>query len=101
MNPTLERIRRAAQAAPRRLLLAEAGDPRVVGAAGKIARDGVARVTLIGDAAEARATARRADHSPGGFEVRESADPALVARTRAALSASRGSKLAKKACKRK
>lgn len=93
MNPTLERIRRAAQAAPRRLLLAEAGDPRVVGAAGKLARDGVARVTLLGDPAEARATARRADLSPGGFELRESADAALVSRTRAALSASRGSKL--------
>jgi len=93
LSATLERIRRAAQAAPRRLLLAEAGDPRVVGAAGKLGRDGIARVTLLGDPAEARATARRADRSPGGFEVRDAADPALVARTRAALAASRGSKL--------
>ncbi len=93
MNRTLERIRRAAQASPRRLLLAEGGDPRVVGAAARLGREAIARVTLLGDPAAARATARRADLSPGGFELRDAADPSLVARTRAALATSRGSKL--------
>ena len=93
MNRTLERIRRTAQATPRRLLLAEAGDPRVVGAAARLTREGIARVTLLGDPAEARATARRADLSPGGFEVRDPAEPELVARTRAALAAARGPRL--------
>ena len=93
MNRTLERIRRAAQSSPRRLLLAEAGDPRVVGAAAKLGRDAIARVTLLGDPAEARATARRGDLSPGGFDVRDASDASLVSRTRAALAASRGSKL--------
>ena len=95
MNRTLDRIRPRddAAATPRRLLLAEAGDARVVGAAARLSREGLARVTLLGDPAEARTTARRADLSPGGFETRDAAEPALVARTRAALAASRGSKL--------
>src|SRR5690242_10700955 len=89
----LERIRRLATAQPRRLLLAEAGDPRIVGAAARLARDGVARVTLVGDPEEARATARRADVTPGAVELLDAAGPALVARTRAALAAARGSRL--------
>ncbi len=82
-----------ASAAPRRLLLAEAGDPRVVGAAVRLAREGLAKVSLVGDPDEARATARRADVTPGGVELLDARDPALVARTRAALARARGSKL--------
>jgi phosphate acetyltransferase len=93
MSRTLERIRRLATAAPRRLLLAEAGDARIVGAAARLARDGVARVALVGDPDEARATARRADVTPGAVELLDARDPTLVQRTRAALSAARGSRL--------
>jgi phosphate acetyltransferase len=42
---------------------------------------------------EARATARKADVTPGAVEPLDSRDTALVARTRAALAAARGSKL--------
>ncbi len=93
MSRTLDRIRKLATAQPRRLLLAEAGDPRIVGAGARLAREGVARITLVGDPDEGRATARRADVTPGGVDVRDSRDGALIARTRAALTASRGSKL--------
>jgi phosphate acetyltransferase len=93
VSRTLERIRRMATAAPRRLLLAEAGDARIVGAGARLAREGVARVALVGDPDEARATARRADVTPGAVELLDARDPTLVQRTRAALSAARGSRL--------
>src|SRR5437762_1559123 len=65
MSRALERIRRLATTSPRRLLFAEAGDPRIVGAAARIARDGIARVRVLGNPDEAQATARRADVTPG------------------------------------
>src|SRR6185295_3726804 len=89
----LERIRKIATATPRRLLLAEAGDPRIVGAAARVAREGLAKVAIVGVPDEARATARRADVTPGAVEMVDAREPALVARTRAALAAARGSKL--------
>ena len=93
MSRTLERIRGVARSAPRRLLLAEPGDPRVVGAAARIAREGIARVALVGDPDEARATARRADVLTSGFELLDAREPALVGRARAALTAARGTRL--------
>ena len=93
MSRALDRIRKLASATPRRLLLAEAGDPRVVGAAAKIAREGLAKVALLGVPDEARATARKADVTPGAVELLDSRDAALVSRTRAALAAARGSRL--------
>jgi len=93
VSRTLERIRRLATAQPRRLLLAEAGDPRIVGAAARLAREGVARVALVGNPDEALATARRADVTPGSLQLLDARDSTLVQRTRAALSAARGSKL--------
>jgi len=69
MSRALERIRRIASATPRRLVLAEAGDPRVVGAAARIAREGLAKVALVGVPDEARATARKADVTPGAVEL--------------------------------
>ena len=93
MSRALDRIRKIASATPRRLLLAEAGDPRVVGAAAKIAREGLAKVALLGVPDEARATARKADVTPGAVELLDSRDDALVSRTRAALAAARGSRL--------
>ena len=93
MSKALERIRRIAGSTPRRLLLAEAGDARVVGAAARLAREGIARVKLVGVPDEVRATARKADVTPGAVELVDSRDGALVARTRLALAAARGSKL--------
>ena len=93
MSRALDRIRKIAATTPRRLLLAEAGDPRVVGAAAKLAREGLAKVGLVGLPDEARATARRADVTPGAVELVDARDPALVGRTRAALAAARGSRL--------
>ena len=93
MSRALDRIRKIASATPRRLLLAEAGDPRVVGAAAKLAREGLAKVGIVGVPDEARATARRADVTPGAVEVVDARDPSLVGRTRAALTAARGSRL--------
>jgi phosphate acetyltransferase len=93
LSRALDRIRKIAAATPRRLLLAEAGDPRVVGAAAKLAREGLAKVGIVGVPDEARATARRADVTPGAVEVVDARDPALVGRTRAALTAARGSRL--------
>jgi len=89
----LERIRKLATATPRRLLLAEAGDPRVVGAAARLAREGLAKVAIVGVPDETRATARRADVTPGGVEMVDAREPSLIARTRAALAAARGSRL--------
>ena len=93
MSRALDRIRKIASTTPRRLLLAEAGDPRVVGAAAKLAREGLAKVGLVGVPDEARATARRADVSPGAVELVDAREPSLVGRTRTALAAARGSKL--------
>ena len=93
MSRALDRIRKIASATPRRLLLAEAGDPRVVGAAARISREGLAKVALLGVPDEARATARKADVTPGAVELLDSRDAALVSRTRAALAAARGSRL--------
>ena len=93
MSRALDRIRKLAAAAPRRLLLAEAGDPRVVGAATRLAREGLAKVTLVGVPDEARATARKADTTPGAITLLDSRDATLVARTRAALAAARGNRL--------
>jgi phosphate acetyltransferase len=93
MSGTMERIRRLAKAKPQRLELAEAGDERIVTAAAKLARDGLAKVRLIGSPDEARATARRADVNLHGVELVDPAAPESIARTRAALEAARGERL--------
>lgn len=89
----MERVRRVAMARPRRLLLAEAGDERIVLAAAKLAREKYADVTLIGDPELARATARRADVQLGQVKVIDPADPGSIAGTRAALLSARGDRL--------
>ena len=93
MSRALERIRRAATARPRRLLLAEAGDERVVRAAARLARDRVASVGLVCNPDDARATARDADATLGGVELLDAREAKAVETTRAALSAARGSRL--------
>ena len=93
MSETLERFRRLARARPQRLLLAEADDERVVAAADRIGRLGVAEVALVGSAEVARETARKADLSPGAIAVRDAADPAMIERTARALQEARGDRL--------
>jgi phosphate acetyltransferase len=93
MSAVLERIRRQARLRPQRLMLAEAEDERVVRAADRLAREGLAQVTLIGDLDAARATARRAAVSLTGVRLESSADADAIARTAAALAERRGSRL--------
>jgi len=93
VSETLERFRRLARARPQRLLLAEAEDDRVVRAADRIARLGVADVALVGSAEVARETARKADLSPGAIAVRDAADPSMIERTAHALAEARGDRL--------
>lgn len=93
MSVVLERIRREARLRPRRLLLAEAGDERVVRAAAALARTGLGGVGVVGERAELRATARRAGVGLGEVEAIESAEPAAIERTAAELRAARGDRL--------
>ncbi len=93
MSTLLESLRREARSTPRRLLLAEGDDPRIVGAAARIARARLAKVAIVGDPAVIRATARKADTTPGAFEVIDARDAALIARTRAAITAARGERI--------
>jgi phosphate acetyltransferase len=89
----LERFRRIAKAKPQRLLLAEGGDERVVRAADRIGRAGLADVAVVGEPAEVRETARRADLSPGGVRIVDATDARAIERTAAALAEARGSRL--------
>jgi len=93
MSGTLERIRRLAKAKPQRLALAEPGDERIVAAAAKLAREGLAKVSLIGPPEESRATARKADVNLNAVELVDSASAEMLTRTRAALDAARGERL--------
>lgn len=58
MKP-LNRIIEAARASPMRIVLCEADDPRVLAAAVRASRDGIARVMLVGDPGRIRAAAER------------------------------------------
>ncbi len=93
MSGVMERIRRAATTRRRRLLLAEGGDERVLQAAARLQRQGIADVRVVGDPAEVVATLRRADLAPGAVTVAPSDDPARLALTHAALAEARGDRL--------
>ena len=94
MTPVLDRIRRQARLDPRRLVLAEGGDERVLRAAERLSRDGLARVTVIGSRETVRATARKAEVAMIGVEVQEQEDASAIERTAQALKAARGERLA-------
>jgi phosphate acetyltransferase len=93
VSAVLERLRRVARLRPRRLLLAEAGDERVVRAAALLARDGLAEVAVVGERAELQACARRAGVGLGGIETIESSAAEAIERTAAELRAARGDRL--------
>jgi phosphate acetyltransferase len=93
MSAILDRIRRQARLDPRRLVLAEGDDERVVRAADRLSRGKLAEVTLIGGRETARATARRAEVALLGVRLQDAADPTEIERTAAALRAARGDRL--------
>ena len=94
MSAILDRIRKTARSSPQRLLLAEGGDERVLRAADRIRREGLAQVTVVGSPAVVRETARKADLSPGGVTVRDAEAADAVAACDAALRETRGERLA-------
>ncbi|HWW76916.1 MAG TPA: phosphate acyltransferase, partial [Pyrinomonadaceae bacterium] len=65
----LERIRQRAAADPQHIVLPEGEDPRTVVAASMVARDRLARVTVLGDEEKVRAHARAAGADLGGVNV--------------------------------
>jgi len=93
VSAVLERIRRAARAKPRRLLFAEADDPRIVRAADRLSRDGIAEVTLVGARDAVREGARRGELALVGTKVVDAAATEEIERTAAALRAARGERI--------
>ncbi|MBI1797565.1 MAG: phosphotransacetylase [Candidatus Eisenbacteria bacterium] len=93
MSTVLERIRREARLKPRRLVLAEGDDSRIVRAADRLSRDRLAEVTLIADRDVARATARKAEAALLGVRLEDAGDAAAIDATRVALRAARGERL--------
>src|SRR5438874_10322898 len=65
----LERIRQRAAADPQHIVLPEGEDPRTVVAASIVARERLARVTVLGDEERVRAAAREANASLGGVAI--------------------------------
>jgi len=65
----LERIRSKAAADLQHIALPEGEDPRTVLAAAQVARDCLARVTLLGDEEKVRAAAREAGADLGGVQI--------------------------------
>ncbi len=65
----LDQIRQRAAGNPQHIVLPEGNDPRTVVAAGACARNGIARITLLGDEAAIRETASRERVDLGGVEV--------------------------------
>ena len=93
MSGLMERLRRTARSRVQRLALAEPMDERVVRAADRLSRDGLAKVQFIGAPDPLRATARKADVHLSGVEWVDPLAPEEKERTRQALLAARGDKL--------
>ena len=91
MKP-LDRIIETAKAAPRHIVLAEGEDPRIVEAAVRSVREGIARITLVGGrgAVEARLAATGAE--PGEIRIEDPSTSPLTPRFAAAYHALRRSR---------
>jgi len=89
----MERLRRTAKSRAQRIALAEPGDDRVVRAADRLAREGLARVQFIGPPDEVRATARKGDVHLHGVDLVDPRAADEAERTRQALLAARGDRL--------
>jgi phosphate acetyltransferase len=94
MSAVLERIRRAARQRPQTVVLPEGEDARIVEAADRLVREGLAHIALIGDPERVRAVARQAGVALQGVPVLDPADAGSIARTGEALRAARGDRLA-------
>jgi phosphate acetyltransferase len=93
MSAILERVRRIAKNPRRRLVLPEGGDERIIRAAERLVRDGIADVTVIGGTDEVRAAARAAGVTLTGVERMDPSDPVMQKRTAEAIRAARGDRV--------
>jgi phosphate acetyltransferase len=100
MSRALERIQALARRELRRLVLVEGGDARVVSAAARLADEGLAAVTLLGDPEEARATATRDAVDLSRVALDDARASGEVERTADALRAARGDRLSADTCAR-
>jgi len=89
----LATLTRRAELSPRRLVLPEGEDPRIVRAAATLTSRKLARVTLLGRPDTVRDVARAASANLVGVEVVDPTTAALIASTRAALLAARGDRI--------
>jgi phosphate acetyltransferase len=94
MTGVIERIRAEARARPRRLVLVEGEDERIVAGAARLATLGLADVTLLSNPQAVAATAARAGVDLERVAVEDPQRPESVEQTRAALIAARGERLA-------
>lgn len=94
MSTILDRWKEAARAAPRHLVLAEASDERVLGAARVLSEEGVARVTLVTPAAGGHDQGAALALARAGVTIAPGGAAEEIARTTAALERSRGDRLA-------
>ncbi len=74
----INRIIERARAAPRRIVLCEAEDPRILQAAQRATREGIARIVLVGDAARIRQAAAGENIDLAGMDVLDPASSALT-----------------------
>lgn len=91
MKP-LDHILEAAKAAPRRIVLAEGEDPRIVEGALRAAREGLAEIILVGNRAMVEARLEEAGAAPGLIRIEDPAASALTARLASAYHALRAGK---------
>jgi phosphate acetyltransferase len=89
VSSVLERIQALARRTPRRLVLVEGEDARVARAAGRLAAEGLAQVTLLGAAPAVRAGAQAGGVVLDGVRIEDPAADGEVERTAAALEAAR------------
>jgi phosphate acetyltransferase len=68
---TLERIAHAAKSNPKRIVLPEACDPRIIEAASSVIREGLAEVVLIGDEAKISRIANANKLNLDGIEIED------------------------------
>ncbi|MFH1724241.1 MAG: phosphate acetyltransferase [Elusimicrobiota bacterium] len=75
----IDSIRSRAKKAPKRLVLPEGEEPRTIAAASIMSREGIAEVSLVGDAARVRAAAEKESADISKVDI---VDPAKDARAR-------------------
>jgi phosphate acetyltransferase len=88
----INRIIEHARATPMRIVLCEPEDPRVLQAAQRATREGIARIVLVGDAVRIRETAAREQIDLAGMDVIDPAASTLTASYADELFALRGRK---------